>query len=90
LQRQLDLGLDAYVQIPPRTPVLVNNHDNLHGLPVNYDPRGTVRIRKEDLVGRLTQFWSKNTARWLASCTLRFVKRMTDAGVTTSPFWMTT
>ncbi len=38
IQRQLDLELDAYVQIPPRPPVVVNDHYNLHGLPVSYDP----------------------------------------------------
>ncbi len=37
IQRQLDLGLDAYVQIPPRPPIVVNDHYNLHGLPVSYD-----------------------------------------------------
>jgi len=43
IQRQLDLGLDPYVQIPPRSPVVVNDYYNLHGLPVNYDPRVEVR-----------------------------------------------
>ncbi len=37
--RQVELGLDAYVQLPPRPPVVVNDHYNLHGLPVSYDPR---------------------------------------------------
>lgn len=40
--RQLALGLDPYVQLPPRPPVIVNDHYNLHGLPVTYDPRVTV------------------------------------------------
>lgn len=51
IQRQLDLGLDAYVQIPPRPLVVKNDHYNLHGLPVSYDPRVTIREWKEDLPG---------------------------------------
>ena len=43
IQRQLDLGLDAYVQIPPRPLVVKNDHYNLHGLPVNYHPDVTVK-----------------------------------------------
>jgi uroporphyrinogen-III decarboxylase len=38
IQRQLDLGLDTYVQIPPRPPGIRNDHYNLYGLPVSYDP----------------------------------------------------
>jgi Uroporphyrinogen decarboxylase (URO-D) len=37
--RQVELGLDTYVQLPPRPPVVANDHYNLHGLPVSYDPR---------------------------------------------------
>jgi len=44
VQRQLDLGLDAYVQIPPREPVVVNDYYDLHGLPVRYHP--SVRIEE--------------------------------------------
>ena len=43
IQRQLDLGLDPYVQIPPRPPVVKNDYYNLHGLPVSCDPRVGVR-----------------------------------------------
>jgi hypothetical protein len=39
---QLALGLDAYVELPPRPPVVVNDHYNLHGIPVRYDPRVVV------------------------------------------------
>jgi len=38
IERQVEMGLDVYVQIPPRPPVVVNDHYNLHGLPVSYDP----------------------------------------------------
>jgi len=41
---QLDLGLDTVVELPIRPPVVVNDHYNLHGLPVSYDPR--VRMRE--------------------------------------------
>ena len=39
LQKQIALGLDTIVELPPRPPVVVNDHYNLHGLPVSYDPR---------------------------------------------------
>ena len=42
IDRQLDLGLDAYVQVPVRPPVVVNDYYNLHGLPVTYHPRVSV------------------------------------------------
>jgi hypothetical protein len=38
IQRQLEMGLDAFVELPPRPPVVVNDHYNLHGIPVNYHP----------------------------------------------------
>jgi hypothetical protein len=44
IQGLLDLNLDAYVQIPPRQPRLVNDSYNLYGLPVNYHPQ--VRIEE--------------------------------------------
>ena len=43
VERQVELGLDAFVELPPRPPVVVNDHYNLHGLPVSYDPRVEVR-----------------------------------------------
>jgi hypothetical protein len=48
IQRQLDMGLDAYVQIPPRQPVVVNDHYNLHGLPVSYPLNVSIREWKEN------------------------------------------
>jgi hypothetical protein len=38
LQKQIDLGLDAYAMIPPRNPQVINDIYNLHGMPVKYDP----------------------------------------------------
>jgi hypothetical protein len=47
LQSQLDLGLDTFVQLPPRPPQIRNDHYNLHGLPVHYDPQVQVVEWKE-------------------------------------------
>lgn len=38
IEQQLGLGLDAYVELPPRPQVVVNDHYNLHGLPVSFHP----------------------------------------------------
>lgn len=51
LEAQIALGLDAYVQIPPRPPQVVNDHYNLHGLPVSFDPRVRVTEWKENVQG---------------------------------------
>jgi len=51
IDRQLDLGLDAFVELPPRPPVVVNDYYNLHGLPVRFDPRVTVKEWLEDQPG---------------------------------------
>lgn len=42
VERQVEMGLDAFVELPPRPPVVVNDHYNLHGLPVNYDPHVSI------------------------------------------------
>ena len=38
LENQLDLGLDTFVELPPRPPLVRNDTYNLHGLPVSYHP----------------------------------------------------
>jgi hypothetical protein len=43
IQRQCDMGLDAFVELPPRPPVVVNDYYNLHGIPVNYHPSVIVK-----------------------------------------------
>ena len=43
IERQVEMGLDTYVQIPPRPPIMVNDYYNLHGLPVSYDPQVTIQ-----------------------------------------------
>ena len=52
IQRQIDLGLHPYVQIPPRPPIVVNDHYNLHGLPVSYHPDVVTREWKETQAGQ--------------------------------------
>ena len=47
IQKQLDLGLDTYVQIPPRHPGLVSDSYNLYGLPVHYHSAVKIREWKE-------------------------------------------
>jgi hypothetical protein len=42
ITRQVAMGLDAFVEIPPRPPVVVNDYYNLHGIPVHYDPRVSI------------------------------------------------
>jgi hypothetical protein len=48
VQGLLDLGLDAYVQIPPREPRLMNDFYNLYGLAVNYHPQVCIEERVEN------------------------------------------
>ncbi len=36
VRRQLVMGLDAFVELPPRPPIVTNDHYNLHGLPASY------------------------------------------------------
>jgi hypothetical protein len=45
IERQVAYGLDAVVELPTRPPRVVDDHYNLHGLPVSYDPRVTIRER---------------------------------------------
>lgn len=51
VERQVAMGLDACVELPPRPPVVVNDYYNLHGLPVSYDPRVTIREWVERVPG---------------------------------------
>ena len=43
LQKQINLGLDAYAMIPPRSPKVINDNYNLHGMSVSYDPAVEVK-----------------------------------------------
>jgi uroporphyrinogen-III decarboxylase len=54
LERQMALGLDTFVELPPRPPTIINDYYNLHGLPVSYDPRVKVVEWVETPVGEDT------------------------------------
>jgi hypothetical protein len=49
MDAQLALGLDAFIQLPVRSPQVMDDHYNLHGLPVSHDPRVSIKEWKEDL-----------------------------------------
>ncbi|HLC03894.1 MAG TPA: uroporphyrinogen decarboxylase family protein [Anaerolineales bacterium] len=42
IDRQVAMGLDAFVELPPRPPIVVNDYYNLHGLPVSYSSGVTI------------------------------------------------
>jgi len=48
IERQIEMGLDTYVELPPRPPVVINDYYNLHGLPVSYDPQVEIEEWIED------------------------------------------
>lgn len=47
IQRETNLGLDTFMQIPPRYSMTKSDSYNLHGLPVNYHPEVSIREWKE-------------------------------------------
>lgn len=49
VERQLALGLDTCVMLPPRPPIVRNDHYNLYGLPVSFDSQ--VRIEENIVQG---------------------------------------
>ncbi len=51
IQRQVEMGLDAYVMLPPRSPIVRNDYYNLHGLPVQYAPEVDVQEWREHISG---------------------------------------
>lgn len=53
LSRQLDLGLMPYAMIPPRPPIVVNDHYNLHGMPVKFDPSVSIKEWSEARKGEI-------------------------------------
>ena len=38
IQRQVEMGLDVCVELPPRPPGVINDYYNLRGIPVSYHP----------------------------------------------------
>lgn len=51
VERQLETGLDAFVQIPERPPVVISDTYNLHGLPVSFERSVTTLEWKEESSG---------------------------------------
>jgi len=51
IDKQVRMGLDPYVMLPPRPPEVVNDHYNLHGLPVSYSPEVNIREWVEQIPG---------------------------------------
>ena len=47
IDRQIEMGLDVFVELPPRAPITINDHYNLHGLPVSFHPEVSVREIKQ-------------------------------------------
>ncbi len=54
IARQLEMGLDVVVNLPRRDAQVVNDHYNLHGLPVSYDPRVEISEWQEHPAGEST------------------------------------
>lgn len=51
VERQLDLGLDAVVELPASPSDVQSEHADLHGLPVRLDSRVTIREWREERPG---------------------------------------
>lgn len=47
IRKQVDMGLDAYVMLPPRNPRLMTDTYNLHGLPVHFADEVEIREWEE-------------------------------------------
>lgn len=62
VERQLEMGLDTFVQLPPRPPETRNDWYNLHGLPVSHDPSVTIHESIERLPGETYPLMSKEYA----------------------------
>ena len=51
LQSQMQMGLEPYAMIPPRPPIVMNDHYNLHGMEVHLDPAVEIREWVEERDG---------------------------------------
>ena len=43
IDRQLEMGLDPYIMLPPRPPKVDNDHYNLYGVPVSFSPEVAIK-----------------------------------------------
>jgi len=53
ITRQLEMGLDPYVMLPPRDPNIMTDSYNLHGLPVSFSNEVQIKEWVEDIEGEL-------------------------------------
>ena len=51
VEKQLELGLDAFVELPMSPPKTQSEHTDLHGLPMRFDPDVQIREWKEEKAG---------------------------------------
>lgn len=51
ITRQLEMGLDPYVMLPPRDPNIMTDSYNLHGLPVSFSDEVQIKEWVEDIDG---------------------------------------
>ena len=51
IERQIAMGLDTYVMIPPRDPKVMTDTYNLHGMPVRFHPEVKIKEWKEKREG---------------------------------------
>lgn len=51
LQSQMQMGLEPYAMIPPRPPIVMNDHYNLHGMEVQLDPAVEIKEWVEERAG---------------------------------------
>jgi len=51
IERQVNMGLDTCVELPPRSPTVINDYYNLHGLPVHYSEKVQINEWIETLDG---------------------------------------
>lgn len=51
ISRQIDMGLDPYVMVPTRPPVVVNDHYNLYGMPVSHHADVVITEAIEPAIG---------------------------------------
>lgn len=51
VEKQLELGLDAFIELPMDPPKTQSEHTDLHGLPVRFDPGVHIKEWKEEATG---------------------------------------
>ena len=90
VERELDLGLDAFVMLPQRPPIVRNDHYNLHGLPVTYHPDVSVdeQVVQSSDGSEPVMVKTYHTPAGDLTAHVRQTAKI-GAGGTMFPFWMT-